>query len=92
MPIRLPSLLNSERVVVWAAEIVRGLETTLGLFDRTKQTKGAIGQYAPYTVATLPSPVPPWQYLIVTDDGAHASVCYSDGSVWKRASDNTTIP
>jgi hypothetical protein len=92
MPIRLPSLLNPERVVVWAAEIVRGLETTLGTYDRTKQTKGAIGQFAPYLKAQLPSPVPPWQYLIVTDDGAHASVCYSDGSVWKRVSDNSTIP
>jgi hypothetical protein len=92
MSIRLPSLLNPERVVVWAAEIVRGLEITLGTFDRTKQTKGAIGQFAPYTVATLPSPSPPWQYLIVTDDGAHASVCYSTNTEWRRVSDNTVIP
>jgi hypothetical protein len=92
MPVRLPSLINPDRLVVWAAEIVRGLEVSLGTFDRLKQTRGAIGQFAPYTVATLPSPDPPWQYLVVTDDGAHASVCYSDGSVFRRVSDNTVIP
>jgi len=92
MPVRLPSLLNPDRVVVWAAEIVRGLETTLSNFDRLKQTRGAIGQFAPYYKAQLPSPAPAWQYLVVIDDGAHPSVCYSDGSVWRRASDNTVIP
>lgn len=92
MPVRLPSLLNPDRVVVWAAEIVRGLEVTLGNFDRTKQTKGAIGKLAPYYAADLPLPDPPWQYLIVIDDGAHASVCYSTGTDWRRMADHTVIP
>lgn len=91
MPVRLPSLLNPDRVVVWAAEIVRGLETTLSTFDRTKQTKGAIGQFAPYYKAELPNPAPPWQYLVVIDDGAHPSVCYSDGSVWRRINGDTPV-
>lgn len=91
MPIRLPSLLDPDRVVVWAAEIVRGLEGVLSTFDRTKQTRGALIQLAPYYLAELPAPDPPWQLLIVIDDGAHPSVCYSDGSVWRRVNGDTPL-
>ena len=91
MPLRLPSLLDPDRVVIWAAEIVRGLEVTLSNFDRTKQTRGAIMQLAPYYKADLPTPDPAWQMLVVIDDGASPSVCYSNGTQWLRVNGNTVI-
>ena len=91
MPVRLPSLLNPDKIVVWAAEVVRGLEITLGNFDRLKQTRGSIMQLAPYYLADLPSPDPAWQMLVVIDDGLHSSVCYSTGTMWVRISDNSPI-
>lgn len=92
MPIRLPSLLDPDRIIVWAAEVVRGLEITLGNFDRLKQTRGAIAQLAPYYLAELPSPDPPWQLLVVVNDGAGSSVCISTGTQWLRVSDGSVIP
>jgi predicted phosphoribosyltransferase len=91
VPVRLPSLLNPDRVVVWAAEVVRGLEVTLGNFDRLKQTRGGILQLAPYYKADLPSPDPAWQMLVVIDDGNHPSVCYSTGTQWLRVNGDTPI-
>jgi hypothetical protein len=83
MPVRLPSLLNPERVVVWAAEIVRGLEATLSNFDRTKHSRGTILPLAIYVIADLPLATQhPGGLLYVSDAPGGGTPAYSNGTNW----------
>lgn len=84
MPLRLPSLLNPDRLVVWAADLIRSLETVLSNYERTKQTKGAIIQLAVYAKADLPPAAPAGQKLYVLDDVGGPTEATSDGTVWRR--------
>lgn len=84
MSLRLPSLLNPERVVVWAAEIVRNLEATLAGFDRLKHSRGTILPLAPYVIADLPPAIQhPAAVLYVSDAPGGATPAYSDGTNWR---------
>jgi hypothetical protein len=91
MPLRLPLLLDPNRLVVWAADLVRALEITLTSFERTKQTRGAIVQLPSYAKADLPSPSPAGQKLYVTDDVGGATEAYSDDLVWRRSYDRVQV-
>jgi hypothetical protein len=91
MAIRLPSLLNPDRLVVWAADLVRALEITLTNYERTKQTKGAIVLLPSYSKADLPSPDPAGQKLYVIDDVGGPTEAYSDGTIWRRSHDKAGI-
>lgn len=91
MPLRLPSLLQPERLIVWAADLVRALEITLSNYERTKQTRGAIVQLPEYSKANLPPAAPAGQKLYVGDDVGGPTEAYSDGSVWRRSYDRVQV-
>lgn len=92
MALRLPSLLNPERVVVWAAEIVRNLEATLAGFDRLKHSRGTILPLAPYIVADLPPAAQhPAALLYVSDAVGGATPAYSNGVNWLDCRDGSII-
>jgi hypothetical protein len=83
VPLRLPSLLNPERVVVWAAEVVRNLEATLSNFDRIKHSRGTILPLAVYVVADLPPAIQhPSGVLYVSDAPGGGTPAYSNGVNW----------
>lgn len=44
---------------------------------------------SPYTMGTLPSVTPAWRVIAVTDLAGTPAPCYSDGTNWRRFSDDT---
>lgn len=84
MPIRLPLLLNPDRLIVWAADLSRVLENSLSVFERTKQTRGAVVLLPVFAKANLPPPESIGQLLYVSDDVGGPTMAYSDGFTWRR--------
>ena len=91
MAIRLPSLLNPDRLVVWAADLIRALEITLTNYEQLKQNKGGIVQLPNYSKASLPPAAPAGQKVYVVDDVGGATEACSDGTVWRRSYDRAQV-
>lgn len=61
------------------------------LADTALQSVPALStqSWAPYTLATLPSVTPPYRSIYVTDLSGTPGPCYTDGTNWRRYSDDS---
>lgn len=91
MAVRLPMLLDPNRLVVWAADLIRALEIALSDVERTKQTRGQIVQLPSYSKTALPPATPPGQMVYVSDEAGGAVPAFADGSQWRRVTDRGVV-
>lgn len=81
---RIPELITAQAVVRWAGDLARILTAALFDLDRNKHTRGQPLLMAAYTVATLPSPDPAGQMVLVTNEIDGRVIAVSDGVKWCR--------
>lgn len=88
---RLPLLGDVNHLPQWAASLVRTLESQLADMERTKQTRGRTHHLRNVTVAELPEATPAGKLLYVSDEVGGATVAFSDGTNWRRVTDNAIV-
>lgn len=88
MTARFPELSDPGRLLRWAADLVRSLDTQSRSQEQTYFRQGAIPIVARYSVADLPSAGKYLGGLIyVSDETGGAVMAFSDGTNWRRVTD-----